>query len=95
MTQINFNDLPTDIKSLIFNHQVFKRHRTREHIQRRKFKLYFDECIYDIYKSSKNTNSPAEMLINIKLNNEWTFEDEYAMMDNDPHYIPEPQDDWF
>ena len=95
MTQINFNDLPADIKSLIFNHQVFKTHRALENNKKTKFKYYFNECICNINEFSKNTESPADILNNIKLSNEWTIEDEYAMMENDPNYIPEPQDDWF
>ena len=93
MSELNFNDLPCDIKQMIFNTKPFRHVRHMNHFYRIRYKTYFNECMYNLKELSKGSQSPKDILENI--NYEWTFEDENAMMDNDPTYIPEPRDDWF
>jgi len=63
---LNFNDIPSDIKNLIFKTSNFNKERMLFLNQKRKYKRIFDDCLSDIVINSEHTDDPKEILESIK-----------------------------
>tara|TARA_R110002012_G_scaffold312136_1_gene522271 strand:+ start:1261 stop:1548 length:288 start_codon:yes stop_codon:yes gene_type:complete len=63
---LNFNDIPSDIKNLIFKTSNFNKERMLFLNQKRKYKRIFDDCLSDIVLNSEHTDDPKEILESIK-----------------------------
>lgn len=61
---MNFNDLPSEIKTIIFSN--FKKERMLFRNEKRKYKRIFDDCLSDILLCSEHTDEPKEILETIK-----------------------------
>jgi len=96
--ELNFNNLPSEIKNLIFNTSNFKKERMLFMIQKRKYKHYFDDCLSDLLLNSKHTDDPKEILESIK--NWGGFRDRMSMMEEfglsfEDVGLDPPGDSWF
>jgi hypothetical protein len=92
MNNINFNDLTSDIKRLIFDTPSFQEEKERFITHKRFNGYYFDYCMEDIRRASINAKSSKDILINAR--NILSLEDQFCLMEHDPYYVPDTTG-WF